>query len=96
MKTETKVTHTPGPWFVGKKGRTGARVFSTQHGVDGIVCAQIENRANAAFIVRACNSHNALVDVCECLAATPDGKAPSRELVDDARAALAQVDGGGG
>ena len=53
--------HTPTPWFVGKKGRTGHRVFATQQGTDGVVAAGIENRANADFIVRAANSHDELL-----------------------------------
>lgn len=54
--------HTPIPWFVGKAARSGARVFATQHGADGVVCAGVENRANADFIVRACNAHDDFKD----------------------------------
>ena len=64
--------HTPTPWFVGKKGRTGQRVFATQQGTDGVVATGIENHANAEFIVRAVNAHDdllralqAFVD-CQC------------------------------
>ena len=49
----TESSHTPGPWFVGKSARNGARVFATQFGTDGVVAAGIENRANARLIAAA-------------------------------------------
>lgn len=43
----------PGPWFVGKKDRSGNRILGTQGGYDGVVAARIENVANARLIASA-------------------------------------------
>lgn len=69
MTTETKATHTPGPW---KTGGVMTRVEVLPDGWNMPMCvadchtksapnSEAERVANAAFIVRACNSHDALV-----------------------------------
>lgn len=59
--------HTPTPWFKDIRCRIGPR-FETDDQSDGMLDDLLEvygeNRdANAAFIVKACNSHDALVNV---------------------------------
>lgn len=63
MKTETKATHTPTPWSMGKDGMICTPDFHTL-----IACVGDENhisrdehRANAAFIIHAVNSHEELL-----------------------------------
>ena len=66
MKTETK--RTPGPWTTGIR-QEGGRGFAVREirAADGECIADIRgidsgiNAANAAYIVRACNSHDELV-----------------------------------
>ena len=65
MTTEMKATHTPAPLFVGKSDRSGARVFATTHGADGVVAKGIENRANADRIVLCWNCHDDLLAMLE-------------------------------
>lgn len=69
-------THTPGPWFVRNMSDTFAEKFTIEKVTDGLrsVICQLNDTwvcpehggtgsdANAAFIVRACNSHAALVE----------------------------------
>lgn len=50
------------------------------------------NQANAEFIVRACNSHEELVEIARLVVAICDGIEPE-SLVGMARAALAKADG---
>ena len=66
------IKHTPTPWRIGRNG-TDYCVFA---GEDGLVadcdtsddaCGNKTDIANAAFIVRACNSHQALVDALKDL-----------------------------
>jgi hypothetical protein len=91
MTNETK--HTPTPWH-----RAGDYIVSE----DEIAVAEITNPclasqtedANAAFIVRAVNAHEALVRALRELieAAEEDGR-PDRPCVRVARAALALAEG---
>ncbi len=66
-----KLNHTPTPWQIGDKSEL--QVFSTDE-INGLVMiadtvsgfnrkfTASEARQNAAFIVRACNAHDALVE----------------------------------
>lgn len=60
--TKTEVTHTPTPWKV-KAPEDGFNLEPViLGGADGIpVAMRVNSMANAAFIVRAVNSHEALV-----------------------------------
>jgi len=69
---QTAGKHTPGPWTVDPNRPTeivvasdGAVVASTDFFGDGAVTAV---EANAAFIVRACNAHPALIEALEYIA----------------------------
>ncbi len=61
--------HTPGPWTVsvGKKSRIMAREIILAECWDEVYGpeTQAESEANAAFIVRACNAHEDLLNACE-------------------------------
>lgn len=76
MKTDTKVEHTPTPWTYGDSDHNHNAVVMTEggniialcpkHGVGftkpGEVAPWHNANANAAFIVQAVNSHQALVE----------------------------------
>ena len=65
--------HTPGPWTTDELGTV------TSEGRYIAACEHFNNpsqvvKANAEFIVRACNAHDELLDVCQRLhAAMMDG-----------------------
>lgn len=75
MSEETK--HTPGPWEIGtfdeyehNKAQTFAVItpegeFSVLAYVFAPKCNKAEGEANGEFIIRACNSHKALLDACK-------------------------------
>lgn len=81
-------SHTPTPWNLGYTGRCILREIPGMcDGEDGYavaitsahsLLAPSEARANAAFIVRACNSHDALVKALEEIAALD---APRTDLI---------------
>lgn len=66
----TQATHTPTPWYVDERGNirqqsTGNVLADMQDGTRVNRESRISKRemeANAAFIVRACNSHEKLVE----------------------------------
>ena len=66
-------THTPTPWFVhndtaiATEFDNGGRVADAAKGisVDGDYCMTETSKANAEFIVKACNHHNDLVQLAE-------------------------------
>jgi hypothetical protein len=95
--TETKAQHTPLPWtyegFTSIFAPSGLAVANTRADHFGADRAQ----ANAAFIVRACNSHYEMVEALETLLADIDdqgyGGVPSTNLP-MAQAALAKAKGG--
>ena len=66
MTTKTTGQRTPGPWSY-----TGTSDWATvfRSGTNEHICGIIskEKKANAAFIVRACNSHDALVSALQSL-----------------------------
>lgn len=73
--------HTPTPWFKGRKFEIGPRL-STDDQSDGMLCPVADvygdNReADAAFIVKAVNHHDALVGVLTELYAQVRGECPS-------------------
>jgi hypothetical protein len=63
-----KTTHTPGPFHVGMKpgpmvyGPQGEQIADLTHAF-----IEDESKANAAFIVRACNSHYELLAALEAM-----------------------------
>ena len=71
--------HTPLPWGVEEghiqRGSNGIRYWQITDGQDAIACNQFcyagnhpaMNAANAAFIVRACNSHYQLVEAAKAI-----------------------------
>jgi hypothetical protein len=78
MKMETKTQHTAGPWIcddyynpgsspeIRMNGIRIARMCSAAIG-KGQTQRQQEQKANAEFIVRACNSHDALLEACKAI-----------------------------
>ena len=94
MTTHSKQGHTPTPWVIGpnnldiRDGKHEDNIVSLKY-QDHVSCEQQE--ANAAFIVRACNSHDALVEACkEMLGALMIMEAPG---LDKYKQALAQAEG---
>jgi hypothetical protein len=60
--------HTPGPWSIGKRRwiTSGDLDIARIHSVSKI--GEAEAVANAEFIIRACNSHDALLEALEATA----------------------------
>ena len=59
----SKIKHTPTPWRLGRNGTDYCVFFGDEKFVADCEASDTdEDRANAAFIVRAVNSHQALVD----------------------------------
>lgn len=57
--------HTPGPWRIGDAGLT---VFGPPNGNPSPeTVAPCKTRANAAFIVKACNGYEDLLEACKFL-----------------------------
>jgi len=90
--------HTPTPWKVNKSmsmGQPLLEISSDEHifWIAGVGAPDEDRQlaeANAAFIVRSCNSHEALVGACE--AARPDLVAYSNSYGGDYLASLQAVD----
>jgi hypothetical protein len=60
--------HTPTPWYQIKPEQSNGFVYVYKESPDiGEVCTCYcgDQEANAAFIVQACNSHDALVEACK-------------------------------
>lgn len=58
--------HTPGPWFQGQIKGTEHQIFTGEVGV--FIDDAEANPADIAFIVRACNSHEAMLEALkDCL-----------------------------
>lgn len=74
-------SHTPTPWYVNRFKGDSYRI--TQHELGGPkedrIADGIKSEANAAFIVRACNSHDALVAM---LSVIRNGGTPTRQSID--------------
>lgn len=88
--------HTPVPWCV----VPGTSAIHTEDGLylGGANLRQGENEANAAFIVRACNSHYELLEALEALSemlyAAPNWMLQRYRLpISKARAAIAKARG---
>ena len=98
-------SHTPTPWNLGYTGRCILREIPGMcDGEDGYAVAitsahslltPSEAKANAAFIVRAVNSHDALVraleEMIEVYWGDGDGELPEPHCIQNARAALASA-----
>lgn len=104
--------HTPGPWVLDERGiRAPAAETGTYSGWTALVvkvdygrmgnapCADAD-KANAAFIVRACNAHDELLAALREMLAELDGRiAPHGYIYRDtggmilARAAIAKAEG---
>lgn len=71
MKTQTESKHTPTPWHITNKGYN----HYIQKNYDGTneftvsICSGNQGmaKANAAFIISAVNSHEALLEAAKCL-----------------------------
>ena len=57
--------HTPGPWFQGQIKGTEHQIFTGEVGV--FIDDAEANPADIAFIVRACNSHEAMLEALKGL-----------------------------
>ena len=104
-----KAAHTPTPWSVrASRNDEGYGLLICDEdqtilaGMDTWLgpTPEAEMEANAAFIVRACNSHAALVEALETLLNCPDLNMDSLEIetegaIDQARAAIARATGQG-
>jgi hypothetical protein len=88
-----KKKHTPTPWTL-KLGLTSGHWICKKSGslyerlaiVDPMPTeedSELSGRANAAFIIRACNSHQALVDALEEILCTHDGNQPDALMMPD-------------
>lgn len=68
---ETKPMHTPTPWRVGDAGHTvfGPKIdpYPYESIAPTIIASNIRNSDNAAFIVRAVNFHQGLVDIIKSM-----------------------------
>jgi hypothetical protein len=89
--------HTPTPWIVDAT-KFGPKIYETGRDADAICqlfdkngIAFISDVANAAFIVRACNSHDALVKALEEIAGESGKKYPSSIPISVAKRALASL-----
>jgi hypothetical protein len=86
MKTTTAVkpTHTPTPWTVeeGTQPHTLAIVNDYESKTISVAMHDnAEDKANAAYIVRAVNSHEALLEIAkEDRGRYPDGSGRAKEL----------------
>jgi len=94
--TQTKATHTPTPWRIGDAGRT---VFGPPNGNPSPETVAHTTRADAAFIVRAVNSHAAFMSLAQHILAMTDdtylvGHPEWNEIVIQAHAAIAQAENG--
>ncbi len=68
MKTETKPTHTPKPWYVDGSFHEGDEWIISESGApSGTPVAQCFQE-DAAFIVRAVNSHQRYLDAIKAVA----------------------------
>jgi hypothetical protein len=90
--------HTPTPWKISKHIEPGTAWTIEADGGGGFICngwgpgSSIDDD-NAAFIVRAVNSHEELLGACQMLVAmysdvAPHGQSP---VVEQARAAIAKA-----
>ena len=73
---ETSPAHTKGPWRTDWLGTDRGWILDQESNYlaeivteddCGFVVSQDQQQANARFIVRACNSHEALLDACKML-----------------------------
>ena len=82
------IQHTPGPWTIGRGRRwitSGDVDIARIHDVSKI--GEAEAVANAEFIIRACNSHDALLEALENLMEWEGGEPGSyNDLSDQERA----------
>lgn len=82
--------HTKGPWRVDAH-RLTISAADGNIGLLNLARPDEVSSANAAFIVRACNSHDALVSALKaCVSELPDRCEHEREM---ARAAIAKAEG---
>lgn len=68
MKTETEVKPTPTPWTFGESNEEG--LSSIRDGKTAHRIAQVMGEDNAAFIVRAVNAHEKLLETIRWVAQT--------------------------
>lgn len=90
-----KTAHTPGKWY---QHSSGGKTYASVRDANGRCVADFGSRSdtiaqtNAAFIVRACNSFEALVDVAQGIVTAYGDKAlpthVEKHLLDGAREAL--------
>lgn len=59
------LTRTPGPWFQGQVKGTEHQIFNSESGV--FLDDDEANHSDIAYIVRACNAHEELVNALETI-----------------------------
>lgn len=96
----TQTAHTPTPWVCapsGMRDRYSQAYAIAQRGEKNLIAGLFDDvlgrgltaKANAAFIVKACNAHDDMIDTIECFILDHDnGLAPS---IDRLRALLTRV-----
>lgn len=106
LEIKTRTTHTPTPWSVGSFGTIISGRECTTDGGDlptGKLIAKVEdwrnNQANAAFIVRAVNSHEEFLQIAKdalslvLLASYPNEQKDS-QIIKRIKEAIAKAEGG--
>jgi hypothetical protein len=94
--------HTPGPWAAEPLTGRGAWIKGTDGGRAAMSCgqgahsgeAEANGAANAAFIVRACNAHDAAYEALVLAVGTLIDVAPHAQgVIQQGQAAIAKMEG---
>jgi hypothetical protein len=92
MNTKTKTTHTPTPWLSQYNGENWH--ITDGHSFVASLCGNSKiDATNAAFIVRAVNSHESLVNACGELLGLCSSNGINDSRMDIARKAIAKAEG---
>lgn len=95
---EQKIKHTPLPWFYEQVHKEGYFKITRDDGEDTHKVASGLSQSDAAFIVRACNSHYDLIAALEGLTSWCEGYEIAEnpialKYIEKARAALSKAKG---